>query len=1765
MYKNYIIGIFLSCLFLGFLMINQNAFAQTEQCATETIHDSKMANDPIYRAKFEDNQEKMKAHIARIVENSSNQRTEATVYTIPVVVHIVRPNDTEPQYNPSDALVNAMIQKMNDDYRAVNSGTDVEVQFVLAQRNPNCGTTNGINRILYTDATYVASGVSVPVNPPTTPGPGITDLALKNESRNQSGRWSNTDYYNIWVVHKLDGLNGDNVTPGQGYTAGYAYFASGNNADTDGTILIADQVNATSTTATHEVGHALDLYHTFRGVTQTGATTYNCPTGACATSGDEICDTEPHHVNHCGNENVCATVTDNSIKNYMSYCGGTDRFTANQITRMRAALETLRGGLISSLGGTAPSGTLPVVACTPTHSGTADNSVGITRVKLNTINVVSPGAGEGTYTDRTCLQATTVSAGSAHTITVETAFNPHNIKVYIDYNRDGDFLDTGEEIASGSSTNAFGVLTFSANYNFPSTGITFNQPLRLRVITAFVNTTPSSCAMTEGEAEDYSITVQSTATNTITLGTIPTTTYCAGSTIFVPFTFTGTFTGTNTFTAQLSDAAGNFGTPSATQIGTSSIALTIPTTATASANYKVRVIASDPVTTSNESALITINVLPLDRTITANPASITSGNTTTVEVPNSENGVSYQLQDVSNGNADVGTAVVGNGGTIQLPTQNLTANNDFRVVATNATTTCSRTLNTVTVTVTAATAPTISVTTPTTGCSGENINIAFTTTGTFAGANTFTAQVSDATGNFATPFATGTGTSSPITVAVPAASTAFANYKVRVLASSPATTSNESGTFGLNEAPLQRTVVATQSSVPTGTGTTLKIPNSEVGVSYNHDGTPTAGTGNDLFLPTGNLTSDTDFTVAAQHDNSLCPAYFNVVTITVTAAPTNTITLGTINPTYCAGATINVPFTFTGTFTGTNTFTAQLSDAAGNFGTPSATQTGTSSIALTIPTTATASANYKVRVIASDPVTTSNLSPDITINVIPNDRTITATATSVPTGTGTTIKVPNSEVGTSYALIINGTPQPTPVLVGNGGELSFNTGNLTANTNFSVGGGIVATSCTRQFNTVTVTVTAAPVCSITAISSTGLTQTTCVPATNTYTQQVRVTYSNPPTTGNLLINGQSFAITGSPQTVTLTGLTADGNAVNAVASFSDNAACTFTQNSAFTAPADCSVATGNIRNVTLNVLYGTIQAAVDAANNGDEIKILANGTYAEDVTITNKSLTFTSVATDYTQLTIKQIIFNGTGRTLTISTHMGISEVLNMQEGNIVVTVGNNFALRSTIAGTALVINDDANTVVGNVIMERYMPAVSDLSGGFDGQAYHLFSSPFVSAPISQFGDNMAAGLVLNTAYNTAPEPAFVRPFPTFFHYQETNGRANTSAYFNPFISNYKVPTTTNLEVAKGYQANIQTGTTIDLNGTLNNGTVSIAVTNSSGNTADGYNLVGNPYPSPINWDLVHAASSNLESALYLEIPTSQYDGRFAEYVAGTGVVNNGGKKEIASMQGFFVRTMAGGTVNMNNTVRLGTDTRFYKTTETQDTKEGLVRVALKGNNLLDETTVYFQNGATSNFDGKYDAAKIHKFNSKLSTLYSYNENADAPEYFAINGLGSFDADQTLPLAMNILTAGEYEITLRDMKYFHSKHQLYLYDSLTDSLHNLRAEGDYKFTATEGNEIKRFVLLFKTDGSQEFFTDEKVVVYPNPTPDEFSYSLKTAREGTYTIRLFDATGRVIFEESKTKEGAFLEGTINLEKNAAGLYLLQVSDSEKTTTVRIVKE
>jgi cytoskeletal protein CcmA (bactofilin family) len=125
-----------------------------------------------------------------------------------------------------------------------------------------------------------------------------------------------------------------------------------------------------------------------------------------------------------------------------------------------------------------------------------------------------------------------------------------------------------------------------------------------------------------------------------------------------------------------------------------------------------------------------------------------------------------------------------------------------------------------------------------------------------------------------------------------------------------------------------------------------------------------------------------------------------------------------------------------------------------------------------------------------------------------------------------------------------------------------------------------------------------PDCAITAIAAGS--QTGCDPQTNTYTQEVTVTFSNAPSSGKLEVNGQQFNIGVSPQTVTLAGLISNGQPVDVTAKFTADESCSFTVNDLFTAPAPCSAS------CAITAIAAGSQTGCDAQTN----------TYTQEVTVT---------------------------------------------------------------------------------------------------------------------------------------------------------------------------------------------------------------------------------------------------------------------------------------------------------------------------------------------------------------------------------------------------------------------------------------------------------------------------------------------------------------------------------------------------------------------
>lgn len=305
------------------------SFDAPEVCGTEEHHLYRMQTDPDYKARFE--QYKADFRAARNAAQPAS-RTSGALYTIPVVVHIIHVGESiGAGSNMSEAAIYDAIQGLNDRYANDNGmGEDMEINFCLANRDPNGCPSSGIIRVDGRSVpNYESEGVAY------ADGCGASELEVKALSF-----WPVTSYYNIWVVHSICGGN----------IAGYAYYPNGDWYD--GTIINVASMNYGSRTLAHELGHGLNIQHTFSG--DDGGS--ECPEdNDCTDDGDEICDTPPHRRNDCGINNPCGSNGedwDDSRYNWMSYCTTAPelgRFTAEQRERMHVAInEEPRFSLLNS-------------------------------------------------------------------------------------------------------------------------------------------------------------------------------------------------------------------------------------------------------------------------------------------------------------------------------------------------------------------------------------------------------------------------------------------------------------------------------------------------------------------------------------------------------------------------------------------------------------------------------------------------------------------------------------------------------------------------------------------------------------------------------------------------------------------------------------------------------------------------------------------------------------------------------------------------------------------------------------------------------------------------------------------------------------------------------------------------------------------------------------------------------------------------------------------------------------------------------------------------------------------------------------------------------------------------------------------------------------------------------------------------------------------------------------------------------------------------
>ena len=287
-----------------------------------------------------------------VIEPQKGSTEKATVYKIPVVFHVLHNNGIE---NITDEQIFDALTILNRDYRLLNADannvqsefagmpTDIEVEFLLATKAPNGACFKGITRTMNAISYDGSDG-----------GNQVDAIVAGNDVF--QGNWAGNKYLNIFICGDIGGAAGYTTKP-SGWSANQmtnGIWVKHNYVGSIGT-----SSTGTSRTLTHELGHWLNLDHTWGGNNNPGNTT------SCSTD-DNVQDT-PNCIgvtacllnsNTCSSDNAYwggVNMKDN-VENYMDYSYCSKMFTLGQKTRMRTALQsnsTGRANVISSTNLTA--------------------------------------------------------------------------------------------------------------------------------------------------------------------------------------------------------------------------------------------------------------------------------------------------------------------------------------------------------------------------------------------------------------------------------------------------------------------------------------------------------------------------------------------------------------------------------------------------------------------------------------------------------------------------------------------------------------------------------------------------------------------------------------------------------------------------------------------------------------------------------------------------------------------------------------------------------------------------------------------------------------------------------------------------------------------------------------------------------------------------------------------------------------------------------------------------------------------------------------------------------------------------------------------------------------------------------------------------------------------------------------------------------------------------------------------------------------------
>ena len=487
----------------------------------------------------------------------------------------------------------------------------------------------------------------------------------------------------------------------------------------------------------------------------------------------------------------------------------------------------------------------------------------------------------------------------------------------------------------------------------------------------------------------------------------------------------------------------------------------------------------------------------------------------------------------------------------------------------------------------------------------------------------------------------------------------------------------------------------------------------------------------------------------------------------------------------------------------------------------------------------------------------------------------------------------------------------------------------------------------------------------------------------------------------------------------------------------------------FTIDGSSSISLGNniyIMNGNFNLSGGTLSLNSKTLSISNSAMAVTSGSLSDNGTSTFSLNTITltgGLNMDGTNNTLKSIITNSS---FSLSNALNIKDYIQIDGGTF--TTNNFLTLKANNLISARVSSlSGTSSISGNVTVET---RIAGTTAGW-----------------SLLGSNGVSNTTINEWQNQFPITCSNCTNDCY----SANGSffASVQGYNEPtssYVTN--ITTTDNVASGKGFWAYFGTGTvvatatTISFTGPLTQGDVTYPITKSG----NGYNLIANPYASPIDFDLFRAQNSSLISATMYGYNRT-VNGSYAVGGAGTNGVN----KIIPAGQAFYVLASSAGTATFTEAMKITNNTSANPVLRSSSLAHNLKLKIKASDNNSDETIIASSSNASLDYDIDYDCKKINLApsyfgvsNNKLTSISTKIGN----NVFSINDIGVITNTITIPLLAKALMPGQYTISAEDASNFEGC--VIIKDKLLNVYNDLIIN-PYIFNLNDTNSSNRFELI----------------------------------------------------------------------------------------------